>query len=199
MSNYFNETTKIYEQIINNRGNGKALNSEELAIVNSNAKGAFHQTVIQGILAMSEEELTALKSEYCSTLTLQARQYQNYAQAINKLIGVYSSLTPEEFRTSMLKPDVLGIAGMTDLKKFAIDSASYIRNGKLDADAVGMDYIYSDDDIRNPRLSEAMQDLIKKEAEQRAQDIKEKLDAGMSLNEAVNSELGYRNNKRISK
>lgn len=198
MSNYFSQTNQINYQIVSERNNGRKISLEEARIVHSGTKGAFHQKAIQGVLAMSQEELEALKNEYCDILAKEQRKWPN--EPISTLSGVYAAMTPEEFRYSLLHPSVLGTSGMTELKKYAINSASYINRDYYSLkDSMGMGYDYSEDDIKNSDLTEAMQNLIKQEAKQRAQDVKEKLESGMTLEEATSSELGYRNKQGISR
>ena len=186
--NYFSQTNSILYEIIKKEKLGKELSKEEKSIISCNPKGAFNQITIQGVLTMSVEELEALKKEYCIILS-----NQQYNSSISSLINIYSSMTPENFRYSMLNPSYLEITGITNLKKYAINSTSYINFGNLDQDSIGMNHSYSLDDITNSKLPIKLQELIKLEAMQRSQDIKDKLNSGMSLQEATNSKLKYKN------
>ena len=111
--NYFSQTNCILYEIIKKEKLGKELSKEEKSIISCNPKGAFNQITIQGVLAMSVEELEALKKEYCIILS-----NQQHNSSISSLINIYNSMSPEDFRYSMLNPSCLEITGITNLKKY---------------------------------------------------------------------------------
>ena len=55
-----------------------------------------------------------------------------------------------------------------------------------------MTYDYSKEDIEGGNLVPEALQIIKSDAKQRAEDVKEKLESGMTLYNAVQSDVGYR-------
>lgn len=187
--NYFNATKETRSEIERRREAGVQIPIED----DKFSREAYKQMEIQGILAMSEEEVSTIKSQFCDFLEREQKKYPE--EKISALAGLYSALSPEEFKASMLRPSVLG-----ELRKYSFKAGYYITVGPEHSVlgeerpdfAYGMTYDYSEVDIEGGNLEPEALQIIKNDAEQRAEDVKEKLESGMTLYKAVKSDVGYR-------
>ncbi len=186
--NYFNATKETRSEIERRREAGVQIPIED----DKFSREAYKQMEIQGILAMSEEEVSTIKSQFCDFLEREQKKYPE--EKMGALAELYGKLSPEEFKASMLRPSVLG-----DLRKYSFKAGYYVLFGtepSINAEkpdfAYGMTYDYSKEDIEGGNLVPEALQIIKSDAKQRAEDVKEKLESGMTLYNAVQSDVGYR-------
>lgn len=166
----------------------------------------YDQVLIQSVLAMSEEELSELKEQYCIYLAEELKKEKVGHYKYNDMsytISMYSSMSLEEFRQSMLfsrtfEENVASL-GPGKPRMMPINIRTYIHLGAPLIPDLVRDF--SRDSVEHPEsyVSEQELEIIKEDAKLRAEDIKEKLKVGMSLYDAVNTEIGYRDTQGKSK
>ena len=194
---YFKGTKSALAEIKERKDRGEKLSLEDEKFYN----GASRQMIIQGILAMSETELTKVKGEFCEYLRGEEHKYPK--EQIGAAATLYERLTPEEFKASMLRPSSLGEA-----IKYSFNAVDYIVSGphhgiyypNRSDFSYGMGYdAYSREEIEGANMSPESLEIIKRDAEQRAQDVETKLKSGMNLYDATHSPIEYINEGEMKK